>query len=282
MKNFLGNLFNGIFKRIKKSLHRPYSVFNISWLKEKILKHSDNRTITSHTYNGKYKINFSDRSAFLLSVKELFIDEIYKFQTENESPYIIDCGSHIGMSLLYFSVNYKNSTIVGFEPDSFNYNIAKDNIHQCSLNNVEIINAAVWIENGNVDFLSSGDMSSSIKLNEAKKNDNTEKTKCIRLRDFLEKKVDFLKIDIEGAEYEVLLDCSDRLSNVDNLFIEYHGNFNEMNKLTDILHLLVQQNFSFYIKEAGDIYSKPFWNHEKTVYNFDVQLNIFCFKNKKY
>jgi len=32
-----------------------------------------------------------------------------------------------------------------------------------------------------------------------------------------------LKIDIEGAEYDVLKDCEDSLENVKNIFVEYHS-----------------------------------------------------------
>ena len=277
MQNLAVNLFQGALNKLRKNLYRPYSVFDISWLKEKMLKHSHSRSISTHTYQGKYKISYSDRQAFLLSVNEIFIDEIYKFKTDNHSPYIIDCGSHIGMSLLYFSMHYKNAKIIAFEPDDFNYKLAEQNITQCNLNNVKLNNSAVWITNGEIDFDSSGDMSSSIKN---AKTENSILTKCIKLRDYLDKKVDFLKMDIEGAEYEVLMDCSDKLHLIDNLFIEYHGDFNENHKLNAILDILIKNNFTYYIKEAGNIYPKPFWENEKSTYLFDVQLNIFCFKNK--
>ena len=41
-------------------------------------------------------------------------------------------------------------------------------------------------------------------------NEGNKKTvPCVRLRDLLNEEIDFLKIDIEGAEYEVLKDCAD-------------------------------------------------------------------------
>ncbi len=280
MKNLFSNIINGAYNRIKKSTHRPYSDFNISWLKEKYLKHSTAKNITTHTYQDKYTISYSDRSAFLLSVRELFIEEIYQFKTNHPAPYIIDCGSHIGMSLLYFSIHYKNARIRGFEPDPFNYELARQNVLHCGLTNAEVVNAAIWINNDKVQFVSSGDMASAIDQSAAQGSDQSGQIQAVRLRDLLNEKVDLLKMDIEGAEYEVLMDCGDKLANVENLFIEYHGDFNEMHKLNGILDLLVKNNFAYYIKEAGNIYPKPFWDHEKKEYLFDVQLNIFCFKVK--
>ena len=105
-----------------------------------------------------------------------------------------------------------------------------------------------------------------------------QKTKSVRLKDLLTEKVDFLKIDIEGAEYEVLIDCESKLSFVENLFIEYHGNYNEMYKLNKILNILIENNFKYYIKEAGVTFEHPFYDREN-IYDFDTQLNIFAFKN---
>ena len=67
-----------------------------------------------------------------------------------------------------------------------------------------------------------------------------------------------MKIDIEGAELPVLRDCSDNLKNVKNLFVEYHGKYNEIFKLNEILEILLQNNFKYYIKEGDSVYSRPF------------------------
>ena len=40
-----------------------------------------------------------------------------------------------------------------------------------------------------------------------------------------------MKLDIEGAEYKVLKDIADNLGNVNNMFIEYHGTFDQNNEL---------------------------------------------------
>ena len=79
---------------------------------------------------------------------------------------------------------------------------------------------------------------------------NKKIVKCVRLKDLLNEEIDFLKIDIEGAEFAVLKDCSDNLKNIKNLFVEYHGKYDEMFKLNEILEILLQNNFKYYIKEG--------------------------------
>jgi hypothetical protein len=50
-----------------------------------------------------------------------------------------------------------------------------------------------------------------------------EEVKVVRMRDWLNEPIDLLKLDIEGAEFDVIKDCDDRLSIVKCLFVEYHS-----------------------------------------------------------
>lgn len=277
MPNVLLNLSSGVIHRIKKIFYRPYSTFNIGWTKEKILKHqTDDTTLKYHLYKNKYKVAFRDAPTFLVSIEELFINEFYKFRTTKERPKIIDCGSYIGTSILYFKVNYPNAVVTGFEPDSSNYSILKQNIDSWNFPDTKVINAAIWTNNGDISFNSAGNMSSRIEA-DGNGLDNGNSVRCVRLNDLLNEEIDFLKVDIEGAELPVLRDCSDNLKNVKNLFVEYHGKYDEMFKLNEILEILLQNNFKYYIKEGNTVYSKPFWDKEK-IGDYDMLLNIFAFR----
>lgn len=277
MKLSIVEVLKGIKVRILKEFKRPYSKFNISWLEEKKLKHSHPGQKYTHLYKNKYLVEFTDPKAFMYTVRELFIDEIYKFTPDNNSPYIIDCGAYIGTSILFFKDNYPDAKILGFEPDNKNLKLLKKNLSNWTLSDITIENAAIWISNGHVTFASDGNMASKITQGEI--SESNEHIKSIRLNDLLNKDVDFLKIDIEGAEYEVIKDCAENLSYVKNLFIEYHGNYDEMYKLNEILNILVNNGFKYYIKEAGSTYNQPFFE-TKNDYNFDIQLNLFAFKRK--
>ncbi len=278
MKLNIIELVIGIRKRLDIIFYRPFSKFDISWFQEKLLKHANSGIEYSHLYKNRYKIIFKDPKAFLYSVKELFVEEIYKFKAQNDTPYIIDCGSYIGTSILFFKTQYPNSKILAFEPDNSNFELLNKNIKNWDLKNIEIQNAAIWIDNLGVNFIADGNMASKIDESNNTDHNENQKTKSVRLKDLLTEKIEFLKIDIEGAEYEVLLDCESKLSFVENLFIEYHGNYNEMYKLNKILNILIENNFKYYIKEAGVTFEHPFYDREN-IYDFNIQLNIFAFKN---
>ncbi|HVU96488.1 MAG TPA: FkbM family methyltransferase [Puia sp.] len=272
----LNNLIGGVRHRVNKLFHRPYRAFGIGWFEEKKWKHQkDNREVKQHVYKDRYTICFRDASEFLVSVDELFIKEFYKFRPQIDRPRIIDCGSYIGTSILYFKTNYPNAIVTGFEPDALNFALLQRNLENWGFEDTTAVNAAVWIHNEGISFNSAGNMSSRITGESAKA--GMEKANTVRLRELLNEPVDFLKIDIEGAELPVLKDCSDKLTNVRNLFIEYHGRYERSSDLNQILDILARNGFEYAIKDGGVIHARPFWDKD-TDYEFDLLLNIFAFR----
>jgi FkbM family methyltransferase len=123
---------------------------------------------------------------------------------------------------------YPNAKIVAFEPDPNIFSILKDNISSFAYNDVEINNWGLWNTDKIMNFYSEGADGGRIEF----QNEQDEKTISVKLKSlkpYLNKKVDFLKIDIEGAEDVVLEDIKNELDNVDRIFIEYHS-FEEKNK----------------------------------------------------
>ncbi len=220
------------------------------------------------------KIKFSSPFWFLHSLEEIYIDQIYKFDPSNEPKNIIDCGANIGLSVIYLKKLFPNSNITAFEPDKKIFSHLEHNIDNFNFSNVNLFNSAVWINNNKINFHSEGSVGGRISDNQEKR-DNEIGT--IRLRDFiLKERIFFLKIDIEGAEYEVLKDCKEYLSNIDNLFIEYHKRINDSETLHEILTWIIDAGFTIYIKEAWNNMSVPFT--KKIDGYYQIQLNIFCFR----
>ena len=272
--SFFYNLFDGITNRIRRVFSPQQKKANINWFSEKYLKHAPAGVTRTYNINNG-KVYYSNPSEFLHTLREIFVHEIYKASYPAGS-YIIDCGANIGLSSIYFKQQCPDAEIIAFEPDSKNYELLTKNIASLNLANITPRKEAIWIEDTEIDFSDDGTMGSKIELNSEKK---SHPVKAVRLRDFLHKKVNFLKLDIEGAEYRVLRDIAPELQKVENLFLEYHGKFNQVNELTEIFVLLQHAGFSYYIKEAASIYESPFMASKVTIRPpYDVQLNIFCFR----
>jgi FkbM family methyltransferase len=221
---------------------------------------------------------FVSGQEYLHGIKEIFIEEIYR-QTLPPNAFILDCGANIGLSVIYLKKICPTATIIAFEPDPNNFELLQKNIASHDLQNVVLKNEAVWKEDTMLSFESEGTMSSKIVFD--KETDRSKLTKAVRLKDHLNRKIDFLKIDIEGAEYQVLCDIGDNLSFVTNLFVEYHGMFGQISELSELFDLFSKKGFRYYIKEATPVYETPFLRDKKNSILYDIQLNIFCFRHEE-
>lgn len=272
MSNLFSSLIIGGLKKIKSFLFSPFRKLGIGFFYEKYLKHT---AIYRFRYVSIYghKIKIYDTKELFQSLNEIFIERFYDFPASNNAPYILDCGSNIGLSILFYKLSYPNARVIGFEPDESNFNLLSENIKAFGYSDIYVHKAAIWKENGIVRFSNGGTTSSRIDAGSADSSD----VSCIRLRDYLSSNIDFLKLDIEGAEYEVFQDCKDLLSNVKNIFIEYHGIYGEEYKFISIISILAEAGFKFYIKESANIYRSPFLNSDR-IGEYDLQLNIFAFR----
>lgn len=222
-------------------------------------------------FNKKIKVN--NAFWYLNGLEELFIEETYKFNSSKTMPKIVDCGANIGLSIIYFKRLFPQAKIIAFEPDSKIFKLLQENLHIFGYDDVELVNKAVWNKNGSAKFFASGDVGSRISEDENAKNIEIP---TYRLQDLLGEEIDFLKMDIEGAEYNVIEDCKYKLRNVKNIFIEYHSEESTEQKLDEILKILKEAGFRYYIKEAWDNQPFPYVNERDGL--FDLQLNIFGYR----
>jgi len=246
---FISWLKNREFRRVSK-LNR-FSPFELSFLGHKML--------------------INDNVTFLHSRKEIFIDEAYKFRSDRRDPFILDCGANIGLSVLYFKKEFPGSQIIAFEPDPDLYKILLKNIHSFQLENIQAIEAACWTEEGTLGFQKEGAHSGSLTnfWDESRK----IQVRSVNLGKYLNRTVDLLKMDIEGAEYEVLNGIRQSLRNVKNIVFEYHSSIQSDQKLADILSLLKEAGFRYHIKEAFTR-SRPLFDKD-VMLNMEMQLNIY-------
>jgi len=222
-----------------------------------------------------YRIDVVDVASFLAQFKEIFVDEQYRFQTTNSAPIIIDCGANIGVSCLYFKSNYPNSTILAIEADAHIASVLSKNLASNDVQDVEIIGKAAWIDNDGVSFAPDGADGGAIQ-NAA----TTSRVPSVRLRSLLESQnyIDLLKIDIEGAEYRVLVDVADQLHKVSNLFFEYHSWNGEEQRLDELLSIIRTHGYRYHITHITP-HKMPFVNHGISD-AMDLQLNVFAYRGK--
>ena len=225
-----------------------------------------------------HRFYFHDAMSFYVSHNEILNDEIYKFKPRSGSPVIIDCGANMGVSVLYFARNYPSSTIIAFEPEEEIFNILEKNVGTYELRNVQIHKKAVWSSETELEFTTDNGMGGSVTNTYS--NQSPVKVQTVRLADYLQQPVDFLKLDIEGAEYEVLKDCEPFLKNVHDIFVEYHSFVNKEQKLEEILSVLKNAGFRYHLKQSFSR-RRPFIDEELSCENMDMAITIFAYRDVK-
>ena len=216
------------------------------------------------------------KPAFDITYDELYKKGIYSFSTSNPNPVIVDCGANMGLSLLFFSINYPNAKIYAFEPDASVLECLEKNIETYQMDNVELIKKAVWNKNDTLEFFTDKGMGGRLKCDYL--DQIPTKVEAIRLREFIsDKHIDLLKMDIEGAEYLVIQDCEPILNQIDNIFIEYHSMENEEQKLDELLLILKRNGFRYHLSQSFSR-NKPFIDKDLVNEKIDLAINIYGYK----
>lgn len=224
----------------------------------------------------EYTLNVPDGISFVYQFKELFLDESYLFYSDNPTPVIYDCGANIGLSCLYFKRLFPKCKLKAFEADPQIFKLLQANLKKnLPPGSVELYNKAIWIDNKGVEFKSEGADGGSLVIHGSP---GTIRVESIRLKDLLStEKIDLLKMDIEGAEVDVIIDCDGHFNNVDKVFFEYHSLTGFSQNLDKVLYTLSKNGFRYFIQSPSLVRS-PFtksWKGEA----MDLQLNVYCYRS---
>lgn len=203
-----------------------------------------------------YKINAFDYGTIRFLFGEIFYKNEYLFNSKNKKPIIFDCGANIGFATIFFKWLYPESEIYAFEPDKKTFEILKKNVSQNKLENVHLFNSAISDKNGKIVFFvdtkNPGSLVMSTKQERMPKDKIT--VDCLSLSSFIKNKglskIDYVKMDIEGSENEVIqdLDKNNQLKNIAKFSIEYHHKISgHKSQLSKFLQLFENNGFEYQI-----------------------------------
>ncbi len=216
--------------------------------------------------DGKKVIGLNPFEAYC-EYKDLFINRIYEFSSEKKDPLIIDGGAYVGFSVIYFKTLFPSAKVIAFECDPEIFKTLEKNIADNQLSDVELVNSALAKENGEATFFGQGTDGGSLINNSGA---HTIKVKTCKLSDYLNQPVDFLKLNIEGAEFEVLAESENKLKNVSEMIIEFHSFKGEEQRLQELLTILSRNGFRYMLNhfdyESNLAVKPPFKIDDQTTY----------------
>ncbi len=165
---------------------------------------------------------------------EIFINRDYYLKLDRVKT-IFDIGAHVGIASIFLSTNYPSASIYAFEPNNKSYRRLKKNLKYNKISNVKVFNWAIVGKSTPKRTLfvdSKSGMSTMFGRSDKElisaKQTVTTKTLSKVLKAEKIKSVDLVKMDCEGAEYEILLGLNPSAYRQFKAFvIEYHDDITE-------------------------------------------------------
>lgn len=151
--------------------------------------------------------NTSDFSTF----RQVFMNDEYGFEFSEPPHTIVDAGANIGLASLYFAQRFPQAKIFSLEPDRSNFDMLTSNtrLHP----QIVPLKYALWDKNMMLEIVDGGHDKWGLQVREAEDNPSRD-VQGVNLEYLMTKhnikQIDLLKIDIEGAEWEL-----------------FHGNFQQ-------------------------------------------------------
>ena len=198
-------------------------------------------------------VHFCNEGSLLNQFREIFVGQSYWFACDTEAPSIVDCGSNIGLSLVFFKMIFPGAEILAFEPDPAAFACLEHNVDDNQFDGVELLNKALSDATGPIPFYYDRNEPGSLRAS-TKRDDlfrDRLEVDSVRLSDYLTRPVDFLKIDIEGAERAVIEDLArnGKLSLIKQIAMEYHHHVrDDAEALSPILRILEDAGFAYQLE----------------------------------
>jgi FkbM family methyltransferase len=214
--------------------------------------------------------HIADSVSFFWNYQDIFVNDIYRFVASRQPPYILDCGANSGLSVVFFKTLFPRCEIVAVEPDPAIFKLLERNVRSRGLGRVALLEKAISASTGRATFFREGaDGGRCHPLSNANARVDVE---TICLDALIDRPIDFLKMDIEGAECDAIL-SSKNLRMVDQLFIEYHSFEDSPQALGLLLDTLQASGFRYYLHTQ--FCSRRPLVDRSTQLGMDLQVNIF-------
>lgn len=218
--------------------------------------------------------------------KEIFLRQQYFFKADSPSPFIVDCGSNIGLSVLYFRLLYPGCTVRAFEANPAVYACLQNNVVQNGLANVELHNQALANRSGSLDLYidarDPGSLISSLKperLVGRNREFRAHQVEAVLLSDQIDREVDFLKLDIEGCEMEIIaeLAATKKLGYIKQMAVEYHHHMSpDQDQLSSLLLCLEANGFGYQIEANCDSPERAGQEQDLLIFAYRKNSKLAC------
>ncbi len=226
------------------------------------LRHQGKSTVVVNAKDGarfRVRVNTSDR---------LMIWEVWNAKTYDDKQFpireedtVVDIGAHIGAFSVRAAGLAHRGHVYAYEPSSNNFDMLTANRLLNNLDNLYIEKSAVSGRQGQMTlYTPAGNPIMGSLLQSASA--HTESVNVTTMTDIVAQRriarIDLLKMDVEGAEYDILFNCPDEtLAKIQRVVMEYHEYEGEKRNRFDLARLLEAHGFRAVVEKGA--FPQPQW-----------------------
>lgn len=177
-----------------------------------------------------YRLNKGD----LWSMREVLLDQCYRFPAEIHPEVVVDLGGNIGLTSLWLDSCFQPRKLVAVEPFPDNARIARKNLAESGAD-VVLVEAAAGSTDGFANF------SAAVDSNRGSVSFGTYgETRVVSMATLFKEsdigsRIDLLKVDIEGGEAELFSKNLEWLDRVQNIIVEFHPDIIDVVPITEAI-----------------------------------------------
>jgi FkbM family methyltransferase len=169
--------------------------------------------------NDKRGLCIRPSTSDLYVLNEVFDEDVYGIENILSSPSVVlDIGGNIGAFSYRMAKTFPTCQITTIEPEPDNFSVLIKNCEQ--FENVTLINKAVWSDSKGVNLIADCGGSAVTNI------EGSFFVESISFNELLEQFefIDFLKIDVEGAEVDIILSATpESMRKIKYIVGEFHG-----------------------------------------------------------
>lgn len=194
---------------------------------------------------------------------------------------VIDIGAHIGTFTVYAAKLANKGKVYSFEPHPENFTLLERNCKLNNLENVKLFKYGVYGEKGRAGLFIDGENTGRHSI--YKESREFISIECITLKDIFDANeiqfCDFLKLDCEGTEYDILFNTpKSYFDKIGKIALEYHDHIYKKKRWYHIVEFLSEKGFKVrvgpYTSQQGILYAKNTQKRNSLIIKFENCLNL--------
>ena len=193
------------------------------------------RTVTRRVRvpNGEatVEVRLGRRQSDMATLIHVFHERCYELPIGDRPSWIIDAGANVGYSTLWFAWRYPTARVIAIEPNAGNVELLERNV--ASASTVTVIAGALMDFDGPAAVVDPGRGPDAYRVQRFDRSwsggEVIAEARCVSVdtlrRDYSIDRIDLLKLDIEGAEFDVLSASDTWMNAVEAVVVELHDRF---------------------------------------------------------